>query len=39
MVLEIDFFVGSNNYKKGSDIILLPRKTQPKTLNTLKIND
>ena len=26
MVLEIDFFIGSNDYKKGSDIILLPRK-------------
>ena len=26
MVLEIDFFVGSNDYKKGSDIILLSRK-------------
>lgn len=26
MVLEIDFFIGSNDYKKGSDIILLSRK-------------
>jgi hypothetical protein len=36
MVLEIDFFVGSNEYKRGSDIILLPRKNNIIIISKLK---
>ena len=33
IVLEVDFYIGSSNYKKGSDIILLNRPENLKTEN------